>query len=291
MHLLSATRRARSLTQADVASMAQISLPTLRSLERGEGGVHALVAVMAVLGLRWGWAPERTQAAAMLAARRRAKGLSQAELAVRIGVSRPTVIALERDLGATVPTLARALQILGLRPMLRGVAPSGRSGLVPATNAPAQDLVMTPPKRAAAVIGHFAGWMTGSVLDPARGQGAFHDGFPAHLDRHWCEIGEGRDFFDWRQPVDWVMTNPPWSRLREFTLHAMRIAPNIVWLAPLTNLTTRARLRDLDEAGFGIAELVRIDTPQDWPQSGFQLVAAWLRQGHAGSWAVTRLGG
>ena len=37
MHLLSATRRARSLTQADVASMAQISLPTLRALERGEG--------------------------------------------------------------------------------------------------------------------------------------------------------------------------------------------------------------------------------------------------------------
>ena len=99
MHLLSATRRARSLTQADVASMAQISLPTLRALERGEGGVHALVAVMAVLGLRWGWAPDRTQAAAMLAARRRAKGLSQAELAVCIGVSRPTVIALERDLG------------------------------------------------------------------------------------------------------------------------------------------------------------------------------------------------
>ena len=68
MHLLSATRRARSLTQADVACMAQISLPTLRSLKRGQGGVHALVAVMVVPGLRWGWAPDRTQAAAMLAA-------------------------------------------------------------------------------------------------------------------------------------------------------------------------------------------------------------------------------
>ncbi|WP_423208538.1 hypothetical protein [Paracoccus yeei] len=86
------------------------------------------------------------------------------------------------------------------------------------------------------------------------------------------------------------MTNPPWSRLREFTRHAMRIAPNIVWLAPLTNLTTKARLRDLDEAGFGIAELVRIDTPQGWPQSGFQLVAAHLRRGHAGSWTVSQLG-
>ncbi|OWJ88414.1 hypothetical protein CDV54_21230 [Paracoccus yeei] len=228
MHLLSATRRARSLTQADVASMAQISLPTLRSLERGEGGVHALVAVMAVLGLRWGWAPERTQAAAMLAAQRRAKGLSQAELAVRIGVSRPTVIALERDLGATVATVLKVARLLGMGSVVRA-APSGRGGLVPAKNAPAQDLVMTPPELAAAVIGHFSDRMAGRVLDPARGQGAFHDGFPTHLDRHWCEIGEGRDFFDWQQPVDRVMTNPPWSRLREFTRHAMRIAPNIVW--------------------------------------------------------------
>ena len=127
------------------------------------------------------------------------------------------------------------------------------------------------------------------MLDPARGQGAFHDRFPEHLERDWCEITEGRDFLDWQRPVDWVMTNPPWSRLRDFSRHAITIAPNIVWLAPLTNLTTKARLRDLDEAGFGIAELVLIDTPKDWPQSGFQLVAAWLRKGHSGGWSVTRL--
>ncbi|AWX94518.1 hypothetical protein DPM13_14885 [Paracoccus mutanolyticus] len=212
----------------------------------------------------------------MLAARRRAKGLSQAELAVRIGVSRPTVIALERDLGATVETVVKAAKLLGIGPLLRGPA-FRRGGLVPATNAPAQDLVMTPPELAASVIGHFAGWMTGRVLDPARGQRAFHDGFPAHLDRHWCEIGEGRDFFDWRQPVDWVMTNPPWSRLREFTLHAMRIAPNIVWLAPLTNLTTKARLRDLDEVG---------SASSNWcgsrpPRIGHRVAFSWSQLGCA----------
>ena len=290
MNTLRTTRRSRGLTQAEVAASARISLPTLRALERGEGGVQALVAVMVALDLHWGWAPDRVQAARALADRRRARGLSQAQLANRIGVSRPVVIALERDLGATVATLVRAAAVLGVRSVLRA-APSGRGGLVPATNAPAQDLVMTPPELAAAVIGHFADRMTGKVLDPARGRGAFHDLFPAHLNRHWCEITEGHDFLDWHEPVDWVMTNPPWSRLRDFTRHAMRIAPNVVWLAPLTNLTTKARLRDLDEAGFGIAELVLIDTPKDWPQSGFQLVAAWLRKGHSGGWSVTRLGG
>lgn len=243
---------------------------------------------MRVLDLRWGWAPDRAAAAAALADRRRARGMSQADLAVRLGVSRPTVIALERDLGATVATLVKAAEVLGVRPLLRPM-PSGRGGLVPATNVPGRDLVMTPPDLAAAVIGHFAGRMTGSVLDPAKGQGAFYDRLPTPLDRHWCEIAEGRDFLDWDRPVDWVITNPPWSKLRDFTRHAMIVAPNIVWLAPLTNLTTKARLRDLDEAGFGIAELVLLDTPEDWPQSGFQLVAAWLRKGHADGWAVTRL--
>ena len=290
MNTLRATRRSCGLTQASVAASAGISLPTLRALERGEGGVRALAAVMAVLDLRWGWAPDRVQAARALADRRRARGFSQAQLANRIGVSRPVVIALERDLGATVATLVRAAAVLGVRSVLRA-APSGRGGLVPATNCLAQDLVMTPPELAAVVIGHFAGRMSGTVLDPARGQGAFHDRFPACLDRHWCEITEGRDFLDWHEPVDWVMSNPPWSRLRDFSRHAMRIAPNIVWLAPLTNLTTKARLRDLDEAGFGIAELVLIDTPKGWPQSGFQLVAAWLRKGHGGGWSVVRLAG
>ena len=288
MNTLRTTRRQLGLTQASVAGSAGISLPTLRALERGEGGVRALVAVMAVLDLRWGWVPDRAQAARALADRRRARGLSQAQLAARIGVSRPVIIALERDLGATVATLVRAAAVLGVRSVLRA-NPAGRGGLVPVTNAPAQDLVMTPAELAAGVIAHFAGRMTGAVLDPARGQGAFHDRFPEHLERDWCEITEGRDFLDWQRPVDWVMTNPPWSRLRDFSRHAITIAPNIVWLAPLTNLTTKARLRDLDEAGFGIAELVLIDTPKDWPQSGFQLVAAWLRKGHSGGWSVTRL--
>ena len=44
-------------------------------------------------------------------------------------------------------------------------------------------------------------------------------------------------------------------------------------------------------AGGEGAELVLIDTPKGWPQSGFQLVAAWLRKGHSGGWSVVRLAG
>lgn len=86
------------------------------------------------------------------------------------------------------------------------------------------------------------------------------------------------------------MTNPPWSRLRDFTRHAMTPAPNIVWLAPFVNLTTKARLRDIEAAGFGIAELLWHDIPKGWPQSRFQLPAVHLTKGHTGGWKTGRLG-
>lgn len=68
----------------------------------------------------------------------------------------------------------------------------------------------------------------------------------------------------------------------------MTVTDNIVWLAPIVNMTTKARLRDLDEFGFGIAELLLIETPKSWPQSGFQLAAVHLRKGHRGAWQVSR---
>ena len=66
MDILRTARRARGMTQGNVARATGISVPTLRALERGEGGLGPLVAVMEVLGLRWDRAfrpgPERQRA-------------------------------------------------------------------------------------------------------------------------------------------------------------------------------------------------------------------------------------
>lgn len=64
---------------------------------------------------------------------------------------------------------------------------------------------------------------------------------------------------------------------------------NIVWVAPITNLTTKARLRDLDHHGFGIAELAFLEASKCWPQSGFQLCAAHIKKGYRGTWKVGQL--
>ena len=95
-----------------------------------------------------------------------------------------------------------------------------KSGRIPVTHSPVKDPVMTPAPSAAAVIAHFSEQIVGGVLDPAKGEGAFCDQFPPHLERHWCEVTDGRGFLTWAEPVNWIVTNPPWSRLRDFTRHA-----------------------------------------------------------------------
>ena len=53
----------------------------------------------------------------------------------------------------------------------------------------------------------------------------------------------------------------------------MTLADNIVYLTSINHYTTKARLRDMRQAGFGIKEFYCFDTPKCFPQSGFQLAA------------------
>lgn len=152
--------------------------------------------------------------------------------------------------------------------------------LSPGRNAPMHDLAYTPDDLARRIVEHFR--PRGRLLDPCRGNGAFYNAMLRYSnDVDWCEIEEGRNFLAYRRPVDWIITNPPWSQFRPFTQHAMRLAPNIVFLATITHFVTRARRLDMHRAGFGIVHPVLAikHPPAPWPGSGFQLVAAWLRKG------------
>jgi hypothetical protein len=94
------------------------------------------------------------------------------------------------------------------------------------------DIVYTPDWVAEDMLAHFRPF--GTILDPCRGEGAFHkllpDGSP------WCEISEAVDFFDWTTPVDWVISNPPYSMTRAWFRHSYTIAENLLYLIPLRNL-------------------------------------------------------
>lgn len=263
-----------SLSKSELALRSGLSRPTVRLILQGRGTVTSLSSMLPVLGLKWNGADDAGRQGAALSDRRRTLGLTQAQVAGALNVSRPVIIGLERDLRGEVATLCAYAKLLNLRDLIVPITAKRR--LVPKTNNSDADRVMTPPSLAQALCAHFSPHLSGRILDPARGVGAFYDAFPKELERDWCEIDDGRDFYAWSEPVDWIITNPPWSRLAEFLQHAMSLAENIVFIAPLPNLSTKARLRMMSEAGFGFVELVLIDTPKTWPQSGFQIVAAWI---------------
>ncbi|MRX51643.1 hypothetical protein GI374_14605 [Paracoccus sp. S-4012] len=280
--------RFHGFNKTSLAERSGLSRPTLRHIMNGRGTISSLAQVLPPLACTWAWCPPAsTRPGAALAELRRRRRLTQAQVSARLLLSRPVIIGIEKHMRGEVASLLGYTKLLG---MPAPIAPiSSKRRLIPASNAPERDRVMTPPALARAICGHFAPQMHGLILDPARGDGAFYDHFPGHLAKDWCEITDGSDFLAWKGRADWIVTNPPWSRLAEFMVQAMKTSDNIIFVAPLPNLTTKARLRSIHEAGFGIAELLQFETPREWPQSGFQLVAAWIRRGHAGACQFTSL--
>lgn len=93
------------------------------------------------------------------------------------------------------------------------------------------DRVYTPAWVAEDMVRFFA--PHGRVLEPFRGGGVFTALLP---DAQWCEIDEGRDFFVFTSPVDWIISNPPYTLTRRCFAHAFTLAPDVCFLVPLRNV-------------------------------------------------------
>ena len=79
----------------------------------------------------------------------------------------------------------------------------------PGINYKSNDIVMTPSRFAKEIIDYFN--PSGLILEPCRGDGGFYNNFLKP--KEWCEITEGKDFFDFNEKVDWIITNPPYSQM------------------------------------------------------------------------------
>ena len=144
----------------------------------------------------------------------------------------------------------------------------------PNRNYQSNDVVYTPDTLAQEIVSHFK--PVGKILEPCCGGGAFLKCMPT---ADWCEIEKGRDFFELNDNYDWIVTNPPWSKIRNFMRHSMEIADNVVFLMTVNHAFTKARIRDVRDAGFHIEEIALCDTPRNFPQTGFQLGAIHYKKG------------
>jgi hypothetical protein len=115
----------------------------------------------------------------------------------------------------------------------------------------AGDIVYTPDWVAADMLAHFR--PSGTILDPCRGKGAFHKQLPEGSP--WCEITEGRDFFAWTDPVEWIVGNPPYSQTSAWFKHSFALAAHVLYLLPLRHMfSAYGRLTQVAEYG-GIREV------------------------------------
>jgi transcriptional regulator with XRE-family HTH domain len=108
-------RKAAGLTQPGLATKAGLSERNVRALEQGHGTLGSWGAALGALGLTLSGRnlPGGTTTGECLATLRRRRGLSQETLARGVGVTKPTVGALEREGRVRLSTLQAVLAVLG----------------------------------------------------------------------------------------------------------------------------------------------------------------------------------
>jgi transcriptional regulator with XRE-family HTH domain len=114
LHLKRA-RQDQKLTQSDLAQQAQLSIPTLRLLEHGQGNLTSFWVVLSTLNLDVVGRnlPPGQHIGERIITLRKRKGMRQRELVKLVGVSPPTLVDLERHATGRLPTLDRVLVALG----------------------------------------------------------------------------------------------------------------------------------------------------------------------------------
>ena len=159
---------------------------------------------------------------------------------------------------------------------------------------PPNDLVMTPVPVAKATIGLYDIASGSKILDPCRGDGAFYNNYPEDCQKFWCEINEGRDFFDvqlswsiYEGHVDWIITNPPYSILDEFLTKSFEVADNVVFLIPLSKMfSSFRRIREILDYG-NIVSIDLISASKCGFPFGFPACAFHMKRGYEGKTLIT----
>lgn len=124
----------------------------------------------------------------------------------------------------------------------------------------------------------------GKGLEPCRGSGNIYRAMKRvfrQLD--WCEIDQGRDFFDYREPVDWIFTNPPYSIYDPFLLHCFSLADNVVLLIPLHKVFKSLRVIEAAREYGGAREIIVLGGGgvAGFP-FGFPVGIVWLQRDYRG---------
>lgn len=142
------------------------------------------------------------------------------------------------------------------------------------------DKVYTPEDIAKDIISRFN--LSGKVLDPFYGKGVFYNNFPDNVEKDYCEIDLGKDFFDYNEHVDWIISNPPYSIYTDVMTHSYEIADNIVYLIPLNKIVSSwGRVKELAAYG-GVPYIYILPAGKCGFPFGFPACAVYMQKGYTG---------
>lgn len=147
------------------------------------------------------------------------------------------------------------------------------------------DVVFTPDWLAKKICSMFP--IDGKVLEPCKGEGAFMKYLPENTE--WCEVTEGRNLYDYKEKVDWLVTNPPYSDYNRFLEHSFEIADNIVLLVPVAKMMKSMGTLNAIFAYGGIVSCHFLSGGQAGFPFGFPIGIYYLKRNYKGLTQFTTL--
>ena len=152
------------------------------------------------------------------------------------------------------------------------------------------DVILTPELIAKQMIAYYDIPTGAKVLDPCSGEGVFYDNYPTHCEKDWGEINKGRDFFHYDEPVDWIITNPPYSIFEEFLLHSLKVADNACFLVPLAKVVSSLRRINAVLGYGGFVSIHIIGAGRCGFPFGFPAAAIHMKRGYTGGTKIRMWG-
>lgn len=127
-----------------------------------------------------------------------------------------------------------------------------RQGTLYETFVPPADVVYTPELVAKYIVDFLK--PNGVCLDPCKGDGAFYNNFPEG--KEYCEIKEGLDFFHYKDKVDWIIGNPPYSIFKDFLEKSFELAENVSFLVPTNKVFQRQIIMEMINRYGGVKSII-----------------------------------
>ena len=115
-----------------------------------------------------------------------------------------------------------------------------------------QDIKNTPIELAKKLIDMVEFDTTDILYEPFKGTGNFYNNFPKENKKIWDEILDNKDFFKSNKTCDWVITNPPWSKITTILDKLVNICNKGFALLVHSMTLSPTRIKFINDNGYSI---------------------------------------